>query len=162
MKSKKFRKTAVPIMLTMCIILLSGALFKEPELLDKDKKLIDLGKAIEFASRGGNSLTDPNDDGEENESTAPSEDASDITPEERSIIIRITGNKIIEYDGSEYKYNGTNFGDLIQKDNQSAKKVTFKLVDDYADSKYYKQLKRYFQNNDITFICIEIEDLEQS
>lgn len=154
------KRSAAAVSILLCSIVFSGSLFREPELLDKDKKLIDLNKSIEFASRGGDSFTD-SDLETEDDSLAE----TDKKPAKRDIVLIVSGKKITEYDGKEYDHNTMNFNDMVKRDIQNAEKVTFILVDDYADSKYYKQLKRFFQSDElhsmgVTIICKGIEELE--
>ena len=167
MKWKNCRKIALLTALIFFIPILSGSIFKEPELLDKDKKLIDLSKAIDLAAHGGNSFSDSYDSttddtgGSENTPSNTSPTQEESIPDEREIVIRISGTDIAEYDGKDYK-TGSNFSTLITRDSASAKKVTFVLVDDYADSKVYHRIKSTFKSNDIPVICKDIEEWEQS
>ena len=128
------------LLIILCLIsvgIMCGASDKV-ELRDQGK-LIDLDKAMDIKP-GGSSIIDIDGDegGEDTETgTSASEEPSDA-PSEIQISIRDT---TVTYNGEPIEADV--FEKRIRKDHERG--ATFLLVDDYADSKSYKNVLRFLR-----------------
>lgn len=129
-------KTRLLILIGFSMLFLVGFGFKKVELLD-DKKLIDLGKAIEYARPGGDidkhEARDDQAGKDKVDSDSAAADAGSAVAKDKTIVISIRGESIT-YNGRPASKD--KIENAILRDNGD--NVSFKLVDDFAEAHMYR------------------------
>ena len=139
------RKYTILLLMIFSFMFLVGWGKKSVELLN-DKKLIDLNLAIERCIPGAdapdnNDTSDSNEE-ENNENnndvtiTVTPDDKEDMEEEDRTLVISVRNRKVT-YETVEYT-NMDKLKERIKQDN--GERVTFKLVDDFAEAHVYKEV----------------------
>ena len=130
------------VLLLCSVLFLAGWGKKQVELLN-DKKLIDLNAAIERCIPGANEAeqTEHKEKEESKESDDAEKEKNPVDKEsmEEAEVIRVirVRNRNVTYGAVEYT-NMNRLKTKIRQDN--GKKVTFQLVDDFAEAHVYKEV----------------------
>ena len=145
-------KLNIVLILSLSVLFLLGAGSKNVELLDSDKQLIDLDKAIEYAKPGGAWASDEASNETEEESADDSntvETQNDLNTEKEAIEQTIT--VVISVRGKVITYKGSMISGVDElKDNIATEGLSltkFSLVDAYADSKVYKECMKLLEDS---------------
>lgn len=135
------KKYTILLLTIFSFMFLVGWGKKSVELLN-DKKLIDLNIAIERCIPGADAPDDNDISNEENENNNDvstkviPDDKEDIEEKDRTLVISVR-NRTITYANVEY-INMDKLKERIRQDN--GERVTFKLVDDFAEAHVYKEV----------------------
>ena len=144
------KKYTMLVLLLCSVCFLAGWGKKNVELLD-DKKLIDLNAAIERCIPGANEAEQTENEGKEEKKESEDGEKEKNPAEKENIeeaemirVIRVR-NRTITYRAVEYT-DVSKLKEKIRQDN--GRKVTFKLVDDFAEAHIYKE---------VMFVLTELE-----